>query len=363
MMSTRKGLTVGGFAVANSGTARPTWAVLLPPMGEELLVLQPRHSAVGIPILRRFEETHDVTVAPAWPLAIRFVDFDLAALKAALLLPVAPEISGPLLCRDLPKETSITVVIPSCGERGDGFAALIESLQLQTVSDRVDVVAVLQSTQREAWTLVERTLSRHFGGRYRIVAYDEADLSAQLDRVLELVQGDYLLLTQSNVVLHDPRTLETLSAMIAQDGVASAGCMLVRPGVGRKEPDVVCQSGGFFLTPASEGTSGGGELSERECYELFSLATYPVAANSWALHMMRTATPRTLGGFASTSGDGIDLAARASEAGMVHLCTSVVSAGIRHDVPSPPAPVHQVPIGNGFPSSLAAAAVIRKLNG
>ncbi len=361
ILSIRRGVTVGGFAVASSGTARPAWAVVLPSMGEELLALQPRHSAVGIPFLRRLEDTQDVTTVPAWPLAIRFVDFDLSALKAALLMPVAPDISGPLLCRELPKETSITVVIPSCGARCDGFIALIESLQLQTISGRVDVVAILESPQREARTLVERALSRHFDGRYQIVEYGEGNLSAQLDRVLEFVHGDNLLLIQSNVVLHDSRTLETLGTMVAQDGVASAGCMLVRPGLNRKEPDVVCQSGGFFLTPKSEGISGGGELLERECYELFPSATYPVAANSWALHMMRTATPKALGGFAPASGDGMDLAARASNAGMVHLCTSIVSAGIRLDVPSPPTLVHQVPIGSD--PSPAAAPVIRKLNG
>ena len=177
-LSPRKGVTIGGFAVAKSGTASPSWVAFLPPMGESILALQPRHSVVGIPFVRCLEEACDAATAPTWPLAIRFVDFNLAESKAALLMPVAPDVSGPLLCQEPPEGTSITVLIPTSGVGDDGFVTLVESLRLQTVSDRLDIVVILEASGREARTEIEGALSRHFDGRYQIISCSDGDLRA-----------------------------------------------------------------------------------------------------------------------------------------------------------------------------------------
>lgn len=106
------------------------------------------------------------------------------------------------------------------------------------------------------------------------------------------------------------------------------------------------------------------KFSEPDCLEVFPFATYPVAANSSALFMVRSGTWRTLGGFDAgkfpdVHGD-IEYGTRAIGQGLFHLCTSVVSAELYdRDFGTPYSDVAlPSPMATGHGRSIAASASI-----
>src|SRR6185312_2022181 len=90
------------------------------------------------------------------PLAIRHAEPRRQDL-AALLMSVAPDHGGPILLPDRDQgaaaiRPSVSALIVTRARPAGGFAACLESLRLQTMTDGIDVIAVLDPgrTQHES---------------------------------------------------------------------------------------------------------------------------------------------------------------------------------------------------------------------
>ena len=116
--------------------------------------------------------------------------------------------------------------------------------------------------------------------------------------------------------------------MASEPQVASASCMLLHRPTG--SPDVAFRSAGYF--PGTTNFLGGPRVSltEPDCDDALPLATYPVAANSLDLAMIRAEIFAELDGLDARnfpySHNDIDFAMRAMRKDLMHLCTTGVSA-------------------------------------
>lgn len=328
---------VGSFVMARSSTATPRWSVTLPPMGEELLALQPANAGIGFPVITRLSPggEHGVRQSvDAAPLAVQFFD-SRGRHAASLIMPVAPDAPGPLLRTNGNGEAAtISVILASRGDGIGPFAALLDSLRLQSVAGRLEIVAIADRANAGAREGTEKALRRFFPDKYRLVDLASGGgHSERINRAAEHATGRFLLIVGADVALHDPRTLQTLRVMADPPNVASAGCVLLQTTAAKKGPVPALRSGGIFLSRGSSADPSDAVFSERDCLEMFPLATYPVAANSSALFMARSDVWRTLGGFdARAFPDAradIDYGVRAIARGFQHLCTSVISAELR----------------------------------
>lgn len=339
------GSRITGFLVAETGTGDPLWSVGMPPVDGDLLSLQPVNRPRPFPLLTvggaqsssALPKNRNRPIGPAFPLAIKFVDRNPLGQKVSLLSPISPQISSPLLmCEEGGGKQRVTVLIPECSRPEEGFKALVESLLLQTVSHRFDIVAVASAEDPFERLHAKALLERHFEGRVIIVeCAPDADTAVRLDLAAARASDGYLLVAGRDVVLHDARTVSTLLAMASNEWVASAGCMLLRAGLSRREEEIVFLSAGCF--PVDDpGNETGEAVHALNCLDAFPLATYPVAANAPTLQMMAAATVRACGGFAGGLVGGGSLSYRAGEMGLFHLCTTAISAGLRVTTPPPP---------------------------
>lgn len=326
---------VGSFLVAEWATASPEWAVKVPPLGEELLALQPAGTPVGYPSATRIlpdrgeSKTRDLA---SIPLAVRFCD-PRSRSEAKLLMPLAADKPAPLLRRPLRHAAAgtlgISVLLPACHPDSGAFAAFLESLALQSVADQLEIILDAPSADG---LQVLGPLKEFFAGRYLVL---DSQVGTNRQRWINLAarrsEGRFLLVAGEGLVLHDPRTLETLRLLADNDKVGSTGCMLVGHTQSKNGYQVVFRSSGLF--PAE--TSRSGAFRELDCHGALPLATYPVAANSPSLFMVRADVWRSLGGLdASITPDShahVRYSLKAISEGFVHFCTSAVSAGFIGD--------------------------------
>lgn len=330
MADVSEDVRVASFVVAETGTAHPLWSVGMPPLGAELLTLQPKVAVRPFPLVRgAVTRTGTTRTVETVPFAIKFGDSEPLGQKVTLLMPVSPDVATPLLWSDGDDQpVRITVLIPHCGRPEDGLKALVESLACQTLSHRFDIVAVVSGKDRFEKMYAGQLLDRHFAGRHCMLESDaEPDDGARLELAAAVASGDYLLVADRDIVLHDTRTVSTLLAMACGERVATAGCMLVRAGLSKRETDVIFLSAGSF--PVAGGEDGDREVaSPIDCSNALPLATYPVAANASVLQLISAAKAVACGGLSGGLAGEDSLSFRASQAGFLHLCTTAVSAGL-----------------------------------
>jgi hypothetical protein len=329
------GAAVGAFVVASNISGKPKWLVTLPPLDGHLLSLQPRGAAVGFPTLRA--KTAATTPAAAFeevaalPLAIRHHDLPIGH-EASLLAPRSLDAEGPILRRALTKaERKAATVSVLLVSRDGGGAALLASLSRQTVAESLDVVVVADDAAG-----LQADLEALFPGRHTLLAASDGARSARINQAAAAAKGRYLLLADDQMVLSDPRTLETLLVMAVDKRVATAGCMVVRETGFRKGTVVRRHSAGLYPTHVSFLAAPRLMFKEIDSAAAFPLATYPVAGNSLRLALVRADAWTALGGldaerFPHHHGD-LDFAVRATRSGRIHLCTSAVAAADLSDV-------------------------------
>ncbi|MBP1805036.1 hypothetical protein [Rubellimicrobium aerolatum] len=310
-----EGATLAPFVVAERVSNRPLWSVAPPRDAmEDLAGLQP--GAWHPPLLAGGEGL-------GLPLAV--VQRDTRAQShVELLLPSSPDrpalsappgpgpVSGAVTC--------VLVVTEVAAAR-----TFLETLAGQ--AERPDLRVALVAGAREAEALDE-TLHRLFPAAHRRLDGGRLPDAA---RLLDVSEGRPLLLAEDRVLLHDPRTLATLRAMLAGGRVASAACVALHEEVGRKGTTLRPESGGFF--PSRIGFVGGPHLvfDQPDVLGALPRATYPVAANAFAATLvepwaLEAALPR-LAAWSGPAGAPLDplafgLATVAE--GWRHLCTSTV---------------------------------------
>lgn len=361
------------FIVAGKESGQPLWSVSLPKMDSVLQELQPAGACISYPVLEQLPDRNNGTTAGStgdFPFAVRFCETGIVN-NAELLMHEPPDVPGPLLRLTGGKRKAaaeeITVLLPVTRGADGSAVAFLESLQNQTIANRVKIV-ITGNSSADGKAMMEEVLKPAFPDRYVLIDADtELNTCAGINLAAGRAEGGYYLVASESIILHDPRTLETLYMMAGRDSVASAGCMLVKEEGGKNRDAVVFHSGGIF--PGYPLTGGSG-YSEPCCYPVFPFATYPVAGNSSALFMVKSAIWHKLGGFDEANYPDtcfdIDYGLRAVAQGYYHLCTSAVSAWIHGkeivdniytDV-SLQGPQH----GDGHRKLVSSATVLRRLS-
>lgn len=298
-------------------------------MGDQLLRLQGKGLASSFPVVSRLAKeagTAEAAAPAQIPLAVRFCPMGERD-PAQVAMPFAPEVPGPLLrkANGAPRNIAPTLSVVLPPHLGDAMLlAMVEALRLQATAAPFEVVATVDAKGGSA---TARILERYFAGAYQVIEGDKTSArAAAINRAAEAAKGELLLIAAAPVILHDPRTLETLCAIAEDESVASAGCVLVKAEWMKKIQVPVVHSAGIFPRQDAEEVL----FSELDCFGVFRLATYPVAANSSALFVVRAGTWRALGGFDAAgfpdAQADIDYGVRAISQGYVHLCTSAVCA-------------------------------------
>ena len=319
----------GSYLIAASDTGAPRLSVSMPPVGDLLSALQPAHVPSYGPRLERKGREPAASGAsgtPQPPLAIRFHDGP-ASRESSLLFPTAlaaPLIGGGLTPGE--KETLAVSVVLAISDNGGASLTLLRSLAAQTVADRLEIVAVVSGNEA---TAAKSALSELFPNRHRVIQ-GRGPAAARINEGARLADGDALLVVREGVVLHDPRTVETLCVLGRNESVATTSCVIVREVETKTGPKVAFAAGGLFPTRVSFHSAPNLAFEEIESLAAFPTATYPVAGNSFRLALVRGSLWKRLGGLDANGFPHVqydlDFSLRALREGFLHLCTSAVSA-------------------------------------
>lgn len=323
---------IGSFVVCDSTTAKPLWMVSMPSMDHTLVDLQSSSGPLPFPVRQSSSDGPSVTSERTGLLAIRFNDLPERN-DATLNFPVAPDFEASLLRKTLSKKARTTARISALILADDAIMAngMFESLATQTMADQLRLTVSVPDVH-ETQAAVEESLKRLFGDRYRIIVETRPSRPAALNRCFESADmiDDMVLLIDQSVVLQDRRTLETLYLAASRTKTASASCVIVRESGFSDGKKLAFSTGGIFPSHLSFQSSPALIFSTPETLGALPLATYPVAANDLGLAMIPASVWRDLSGLDVLNhpfdGYGLDFCIRAQRLGLVHLCTSVVTA-------------------------------------
>lgn len=327
------GGAIGPYFVADATLGRPRWSVMVPPIGPDLIALQPSGSAIGFPTLvRSTVQPDDGTVDPAsvvgLHLAIRRQP-ESAGNDALLLMPRAPDAPGPVLRRaPAAAAASDRISVVLAATTPASTRRMLESLAFQSMASRLDVILLAPSrdTEDQAW---EPTLHALFPDGH-VVARSGSDMTANLRSIADRLVNHFTLVCADSVILHDPRTLETLATMAASPKVGSAGCVLLRETAAKKGRILTVTSGGYFPSHISFLSAPSLVFAEPDCLSALPNHTYPVVANGFRLALWNT--PHLLAACATADiapppgAEDLAFGLFAIGQGCHHLCTSGVRA-------------------------------------
>lgn len=315
--------------LADTVRSRPRWHVT-PPEGLDFLSdLQPRTGGHPWPVLRgrHAPDSAQGETGARPPLAIRFRENAEAVHERVSVFPVAPDRPGPLLKQAATARPGrVTVVLNLNAATGmDALAATVGSLATQVRAGTLDVIIASPVLNEDALALTRH----HFPDALHIV--DPSSSAARWNKGAAKARGRFLLLVEAGMVLHDPRTVETLLTIARTAGVASVGCATIqtasRADIGRK---LSLHSAGVFPEQIAFRMGPQLMLGEPTTAAAMAPASYAVAANLFRLTLIPRAAWNALNGLdASTCPEtdyDLDFGMRALKLGMVHVCTTVVAA-------------------------------------
>lgn len=358
------------FVIADGASGAPKWLVSPPNMEPSLGTLQPPGRGFPSSMNPKLGDeplTEQAMSAPAWPLAIRFCDLSERD-PARLIAPFAREKSEPLLpeTRSM-SEARVSVLYHPSGIPGTAgnLDAFLESLSLQDRVSVVDLVVLLPEVDHQALSAARVLLASHLGDKGRVVPYPSgAGYGTRLNEVAAAAQGELLLVADGSIILHDQRTLTTLAGLAQHPKTAAVSCMLLQRAERPTSTPVRFQSAGFFpiADPHTEGGRAGLLRAVPHPGQL-PPATWPVAATSSQLLMVRADTWRRVGGFGSDVARkecDIEYGLRTAAQGYFHFCTSVVTASFLHEAhPSETKPVRLE--AEEFAAATRAGTLLRSL--
>ena len=176
-------------------------------------------------------------------------------------------------------------------------------------------------------------------------------------------------MADDSIILHDPRTLATLAAMVSGGHAASAGCVVLREAGARRGTTLNFESGGYFPSHVSLIAAPRLVVSLPDTRGALPNTTYPVLANDPALLLLGNEAARRTAGpaFTQTAGEpdvfGFSLAALA--AGYRHLCTTALRATVLGPLPpreaSDPPGIGALEPGT-WPKVLGSLVILRELH-
>ncbi|KQM65587.1 hypothetical protein ASE75_04840 [Sphingomonas sp. Leaf17] len=321
----------GCYLMANATTGKAVLSVTIPTV-RNLDAVQPNRP-ISYPRLVAKSPAKKPIENPArhapWPLAIRFVT--PLVNPAVTLLPHAPDASTPPLAMTVsPTERAALRVVAIVSGNGGlpALEKLLPSLAGQNNAENLHVVLAANRETAAQNTKIERLLGALFPKRHTMVNCASNRPAAQINEAARAAKkASHLLFVDSSMILHDPRTLDTMLAIATQERVATVGCPHVRQ-IAAGDAMMV-SAGAYFPVRLSLSSNPGIVFEEPKTPAIMIHATMPVAANSMRFVMISAPVWRKLGGLADAiypvTGGDIEFGLRALGKKYVHLNTSAVT--------------------------------------
>ncbi len=252
--------------------------------------------------------------------------------SSQMIMPISPEINSPLANMPLKKLTQVNVIITAEDYTLDSLAVFLESLRLQCKVEVLSVVFAISSLSKLSSQTKKITdlFAYHFPKKYDIrtnLSHCHCQRIQKASTLCEMNgESTHILFINKAILLHDVRTLATLSTLLEQPNVATASCLVAQRSEPKFNADYCSYFSGIFssYTPSVNNA----KLTKYEGNTLFQKSVYPVASNSDALFMIKTNLWKKTGGFATIQSEDIDavieFSGKLADKGHVHLCTSRV---------------------------------------
>ncbi|WP_264045264.1 glycosyltransferase family protein [Methylobacterium flocculans] len=269
------------------------------------------------------------------PLAILFRDLG-APTQADLISPV-PRDQPTILPQIGPSAPSISVLV-LVEQPEHNLQPLLASLAAQAAPNVQEIIVGAAAHDSKLDSL-RQLVADILPGLGQVVSdLDTSQINSALNVLASRATGDVLVLLDQSMILHDPRTLDTLARLATLDGTGTVGCLQIRART-PAENNYVLKSAGLFPGRVDFAGPPALSLKELDSIALLPMAIYPVAANLLTCMAISMYVWREVGGLkdatALSAQAGVTLSTRAVEAGYTNLCTSLLSVTAR-DFPRSP---------------------------
>jgi glycosyltransferase involved in cell wall biosynthesis len=260
------------------------------------------------------------------PTAILIRDFSPPA-REVLLFPVPKDEERVGRPPEGPPPAKICVFIRLFKPNLD-IRLLLGSLATQVSTSAVEIVLVTANCDANEHASYQTQLADICPKDARIIrAASSLNAADAMNKAVESSSGDVFVFLDHECVLHDQRTLETITRIASTEGVGTVGCLHLRSRTASDSTPVFA-SAGYFPGRVDFMVAPHVALTEIDCSIALPNAVYAVAANSASLIALSADAWRRVKGFDAHFASGsfeVDLAARLADAGFVNLCTNLVS--------------------------------------
>lgn len=224
---------------------------------------------------------------------------------AELLIPVGINASPSLISSDL-----VPIIAVICIAKQDEAAhvAAVEALGRQNGADRISVILLGAANVTASLSII---CDRYFPSRWACGMGLPDLLAGRLDRNILWIGED--------IVMHDPRTVEALAAIVENDGVLTAGCAIVQSAAARRGWSTTMYDAGAVRWNAPLENERVATLRDPS---ILPQAIYPVTTPVADLWMARSERIAAL----SFEDVGCRIAFACEDG--CHVCTSLVTAAL-----------------------------------
>jgi hypothetical protein len=295
-----KGRGTAPYLVAETGSLRPRWSVVLPPAWEA----GPNAPAIeGKPAGRGSAKQ---SASPPIHVAI------------ALRPPAEPKLAEPgQVSAKAPRGAPKLSVVLDSSDAGRTQAA-VQALRGATAANSLELLVRLPADASDVREALDAA------GEWSAI-----DGDSDLPQIAAKARNELLLTISDRVSLDDPRLLKTLADMLKDEEVASASCALLAEASIKKRSVLQPAAGGLFPAAVSFATSPTLTFAEPDVLQALPDLTYPVVANSFLLTVWRKRAlaelPRPAGPAPASSSD-IRIGLALADRGLRSLCTTKVTA-------------------------------------
>jgi hypothetical protein len=242
--------------------------------------------SIQIPFLATKKASEHEQVTARGVSAILFRDkISLNTLQT--IMPVPPDYLNKYLEFERERQSSIVLIITVSDICYDVFSAFLESLLLQNNVNISNLIFVISDSEKTDG--YRRYLNRYFCNKHSLVILDGE--VTYVDRVeyamseLKSQTNDYLLFVNQPIVMHDPRTLQTLINLLDIPKVVTTSAALVVNKNFKPNTKVSAQFLGFFSMKDSSQTES--KLLLKNQHIPLPKLTLPVSSNGDAFFMIK----------------------------------------------------------------------------
>jgi|GEM_PF-6132323 len=289
---------VSQFILVQEGPLTKRWRLRWPDLASNPVLAVEQDGAIHMPIV--LVKKNDVTKqAPENLVGVSAILMGetVAAHALQLIMPIAPDFARQSLQTTIAAQ--VDVVVTAAELPVEIFSAFLDSLALQrAISLRRIVVIVPSSGDQKTF---DALLKRNYAGRYLLLPAREGEHYKQrVQRATAAIKQQpddaYMVFINQPVVLHDPRTLTTLTqAFLATPKTVTASALLIGSVEIKSKPEIAIRASRVFPVLGLSKT----EIEWRNENLVIAMprTNLPVASHGDALFMIKTKDWKESAGF------------------------------------------------------------------